>query len=524
MLTDLKNPELCRPVHASNLGAFIAHSIDRQYDIPACIVDPVTVDESEDIARISGHPKIERKSLFHALNIRYILRQLTSKIEKKMSQCNMVAAHIGGGISVAPIKQVKVVDVNNNAVWGRWPFSPQRCGAWLRRLFLVLILIFIISGCTFSTSPTTPTEWTILVYMAADNGLNNNAIEDIEQMKEANFSDEVNVIVQVDYNEDSNYEGAKRYQIFPGAANELAKLGEIDSGSYTTLANFINWGTDRFPAHNYALFLWGHGNGWYNHNLETVFMPDHQANSYFNIPAGDLRNALRLSYQKMDIIAFDACNMFTMEVLAEVAPYTNFIVGSEDTVPQQGFPYDKILTNWENYIQPANIVVDITNCYVNSYLPFGSQNLDGSYLGTIAIAAANSANFQNLETKIEQFIQQNPYFAAESVFQQARDNCEYEFNDLQVDIDVKEFFHNLAASWQEHPPLLNDILNQIAATFIAQQYLQFPDDFSNQIGSAVLWLPDKTHQYVYTDLVIQYRNLLFDVETNWSDFIAEFYD
>lgn len=403
--------------------------------------------------------------------------------------------------------------------------NKNNCSGARHRCFLLLLPIFLIflPSCTNTTSPTTPVQWTILVYMGADNGLNDNAVDDILQMKEANFSDEVNVIVQVDYSEANDYEGAKRYQIFPDDAIEISALCEIDSGSYTNLANFINWGTNKFPAEKYALFLWSHGNGWYNHNYQTVFMPDHQANSYFDIPAGDLRNALRLSYEKMDILAFDACNMFTVEVLGEVAQYTNYIVGAEDIVPQHGFPYDEIFTKWENYTEAGDISIDIVNSFTNSYLPFGSQNPDGSYLGTITLSATNSQEFMLLEDKLAEFILENPFLAAELAFDAARDKCEYEFNDLQVDVDIKEFFHELAANWSETPQILTDILGQIDSTFIAQQYLQFPDDFSEQIGTAVIWLPDKTHQYVYDDLLSHYRNLKFDQTTGWSDFIANFY-
>ena len=57
MLEDLKNPKLWGRIHASSLGAFIANSIAEEFNIPAFIVDPVTVDEFEDIARISGSSK-----------------------------------------------------------------------------------------------------------------------------------------------------------------------------------------------------------------------------------------------------------------------------------------------------------------------------------------------------------------------------------------------------------------------------------------------------------------------------------
>lgn len=128
MLTDLKNPNIWGRIHASNLGAFIASSISGSLSIPAFIVDPVTVDEFEELARISGIPEIERKSLFHALNIRYTARRLAKQTGVDFSESNMIAAHMGGGISIAAIKKGRVIDVNN-ALLGMGPFSPQRAGA-----------------------------------------------------------------------------------------------------------------------------------------------------------------------------------------------------------------------------------------------------------------------------------------------------------------------------------------------------------------------------------------------------------
>ncbi len=128
MLRDLKDPNLWGRIHASNLGAFIAKAIAEPLNIPCYIVDPVVVDEFDDIARISGIPEIERKSLLHALNIRYIGRLLAKELGKDISDANLIGVHMGGGISVAAIKNGRVVDVNN-ALLGMGPFSPQRAGA-----------------------------------------------------------------------------------------------------------------------------------------------------------------------------------------------------------------------------------------------------------------------------------------------------------------------------------------------------------------------------------------------------------
>jgi butyrate kinase len=128
MKADLKDPALWGRIHASNLGAFIASSIADSQNIPSYIVDPVTVDEFDQIARVSGIPEIERKSLFHALNIRYTARKVATDLGENFEDTNMIGVHMGGGISVAAIKKGRVVDVNN-ALLGMGPFSPQRAGA-----------------------------------------------------------------------------------------------------------------------------------------------------------------------------------------------------------------------------------------------------------------------------------------------------------------------------------------------------------------------------------------------------------
>lgn len=125
MLHDLKVGVLGQ--HASNLGGIIAYEIANQQDIPAYIVDPVVVDELDDVARISGIPEIERKSIFHALNQKAVAKRYAKEAGKDYTRINLIVAHMGGGISVGAHKNGKVVDVNN-ALDGEGPFSPERSG------------------------------------------------------------------------------------------------------------------------------------------------------------------------------------------------------------------------------------------------------------------------------------------------------------------------------------------------------------------------------------------------------------
>ncbi len=113
--------------HASNLGGIIAKSIADGEGINAFIVDPVAVDEFDDVARISGMPDIARKSLVHALNVRAIGHNVAGELGRPFNELNMVIAHLGGGISIVPLRKGKMVDANNANEMG--PFSPERTGS-----------------------------------------------------------------------------------------------------------------------------------------------------------------------------------------------------------------------------------------------------------------------------------------------------------------------------------------------------------------------------------------------------------
>ncbi|MDD2564723.1 MAG: butyrate kinase [Salinivirgaceae bacterium] len=114
--------------HASNLGALIAFNIAQTIKgSRAFIADPVVVDELIDVARIAGHPLFERRSIFHALNQKAIGRSHAKTINKKYEECNLIIAHLGGGVSVGAHQNGHVIDVNN-ALDGEGPFSPERSG------------------------------------------------------------------------------------------------------------------------------------------------------------------------------------------------------------------------------------------------------------------------------------------------------------------------------------------------------------------------------------------------------------
>ncbi|MGQ9683699.1 MAG: butyrate kinase [Anaerolineae bacterium] len=125
MLADLREPGLRE--HVSNLGAPIAHEIASRHGLPAFVVDPVSVDEFEPVARISGWPEVERRSLSHALNLKATARLAAADLGRPYAELDLIVVHMGGGISVSAHRRGRMIDVNQ-ALDGTGPFAPERAG------------------------------------------------------------------------------------------------------------------------------------------------------------------------------------------------------------------------------------------------------------------------------------------------------------------------------------------------------------------------------------------------------------
>ena len=114
--------------HASNLGGIIAKGISEMIGVKPFVVDPVVVDELEEVARVTGIPEIERVSIFHALNQKAIARRYAKERNKGYKDCNLIVVHMGGGVTVGAHKKGRVIDVNNG-IYGEGPLTPERSGA-----------------------------------------------------------------------------------------------------------------------------------------------------------------------------------------------------------------------------------------------------------------------------------------------------------------------------------------------------------------------------------------------------------
>ena len=115
--------------HASNLGGILAHELAQETCPGKCAytVDPVMVDEYDDIARLSGLSDISRVRSFHALNHKAVAARYAQEKDSSIDKLRLIVAHLGSGISVGAHRYGRIVDVNS-ALGGDGPMSPERSG------------------------------------------------------------------------------------------------------------------------------------------------------------------------------------------------------------------------------------------------------------------------------------------------------------------------------------------------------------------------------------------------------------
>ena len=236
-------------------------------------------------------------------------------------------------------------------------------------------------------------DWTVLVYVDADNNLELSSLLDINEMELAGQSDQVNVIVQIDRSIDEttldgDWSEARRYRILSDADgttinSELVQnLGEVNMGDPQILADFLQWGMAAYPANRYALVVWDHGAGWQGVSFDEG-LPFEERIDHLSLHDLDVALAQGLQNQKLDLIGFDACLMGQLDVLNTIRPYAHVAVGSEELIPGDGWDYEALLSSL--YANPKINGRQLGAQIVDTYLQYYTQTNPDDFVTLSAI-------------------------------------------------------------------------------------------------------------------------------------------
>ena len=229
-------------------------------------------------------------------------------------------------------------------------------------------------------------SWTIALYVNGDNDLerywdeySRPALENIPA------SSDVNLVAMMDWVAEN---GTVLYEISGGVVTLVDTYEEKNYGDGATFQWFITEVATLYPSDNLMIIGWDHGYAW------RYFSNDQTSGDRITMP--ELQEALVNCGVHVDILAFDACNMAAIEVVYQVALAGNvdILVGSEETIPMNGYPYDLMLTPVANdpLRTPTQVAVDMVDGWAAYYDPLNwAQSICLSATDVQSIGAQSSA-------------------------------------------------------------------------------------------------------------------------------------
>lgn len=204
---------------------------------------------------------------------------------------------------------------------------------WNSRSLWYIAFVLLMSGCD-KPDHDDRVNRTVLVYMAADNDLADNALRNIEQMKSSYPIDgKNNLLVFVNLPEEKPY----LTKIEADTEIVIKQYEEFNSLEVQNMRRVLTEMISMYPANEYGLVLWSHGSSWLPANIQTRSFGEEKG---LQMDITELSGALPV---KFDFILFDACLMGSVEVAYELKDNANYIIASSTETLYTGFPYDMII-------------------------------------------------------------------------------------------------------------------------------------------------------------------------------------
>lgn len=239
----------------------------------------------------------------------------------------------------------------------------------------------------------TSTEWTLLVWFAADNNLDMFSASDIAEMLDGMSSDDIHVVIEIDRSASYSHEllpgiedftDTRRFEVTASGLVPVGPfLGELDTGTPGVLADFISWGLQNYPAQKTALILWDHGGAW------SGFGSDESSDPHGGLTLEAIDSALALGlsmagHSKFDLLGFDACLMANLEAANQLSARASILVASEETqIANWMWDYRAIV---HHMVSTANLTPQaLASFIVDSYVgQYASVPVYGGVFGSAA--------------------------------------------------------------------------------------------------------------------------------------------
>lgn len=273
----------------------------------------------------------------------------------------------------------------------------------MRLFFSILMSLALVFLADTKASAAEVKEWALLVFLNGHNNLDEFGSLNINQMETVGSNEDMHVVVQWASLKNAT---TKRLYIEKDSSKSkinspvVQELPRVDMGDYRSLVEFVSWAAKEYPARHYFVDVWNHGDGWMRRSPETLRSISGDDLTGHSISTAQLGTALQQISREIghpvDIFGADACLMSMVEVMAEISDSTETFVGSEETEPGSGWPYDRFLIEW-NRKHPTSsheIATILAKEYVASY--------QGNFLkpGDVTLSVIDLKYIENLRDSL----------------------------------------------------------------------------------------------------------------------------
>lgn len=348
-------------------------------------------------------------------------------------------------------------------------------------------------------------KWTIMVYMSGDNNLEEYIVKDLEkELGKIGSTSNVQIVALSDritgYDKTrGDWKGTKLFHVTKGmkanSENAVSDLGEKSMGSPKTLTDFVSWSKSNYPAENYALYFWGHGWSWHK-----GFTMEDKTN-HDSLDPNEIKNVFD-KLGKIDMVAYDACNMGSIEVESLWYKHAKAIVHSQEFVGGDGIEYDQVLTKLNaNPNLKAEDLAIITN---------KSAATNKEKTGSAVIL---DAKFVNLIKAVDEWS-----IALKNGLDTNRKNYEKSFSKAQKFIELPDDndLYDLASKISENvsDPIIKSkstaVMSAVKSVILDEWHIK---KYANAHGITISKVKanDKEKKY--------YKTLDFSKNTNWDEFL-----
>jgi len=363
-------------------------------------------------------------------------------------------------------------------------------------------------------------KWTFMVYLNGDNNLEQFGILNLNQMEMVGSSPEVDIVVQAAlpgaFSGTGALAGCHRLRMIKDndentvTSPVLQDLGPTDMGDWRNLHDFIVWAMANYPAEHYCLDIWNHGAGWRAAAASPVTRGvsfDDLFGTSISIP--NLPRALDVQ-PRLDIIAFDASLMQMVEVAYQIRHYGQIMVGSEESPPGQGYPYQTFL---ESLVEaPTEAPQDFAAQIVTETLDYYARIGFTSGLTQSAVALDQMDNVAlNVDTFARALATANAAFSAQiaSARTQAQHYAYFDNKDLV----------NFAQLISQLVPQAN-VTSAAQGVMTAVDSAVFAEDHNQPLANShglAIYIPNQSTFALYAPA---YEQLEFALNTAWDDWLA----